>query len=43
MEDQNKRIAEQLLQTDERKRAYNSMYEDKELSNEQIEAYRIKR
>ncbi len=43
MEDQNKRIAEQLLQTDERKRAYNSMYEEKELSNEQIEAYRMKR
>ncbi|XP_076630067.1 pre-mRNA-splicing factor Slu7 [Colletes latitarsis] len=37
------KIAERLLQIDERKRPYNSMYEVKELSLEEIEAFQMKR
>jgi len=43
IEDENRRLAEEMLQIDERKRAYNSMYEEKVPTNEEIEAYRIKR
>ncbi|XP_069510349.1 pre-mRNA-splicing factor SLU7 [Ambystoma mexicanum] len=34
---------QELLQMDERKRAYNSMYESKEPTEEEMEAYRMKR
>lgn len=34
---------ELLLQIDERKRGYNSMYETKEPTEEEMEAYRMKR
>ncbi|XP_053975413.1 pre-mRNA-splicing factor Slu7 [Hylaeus volcanicus] len=37
------KAAERLLQMDERKRPYNSMYEVKELSLEEIEAFQMKR
>ncbi|XP_043247811.1 pre-mRNA-splicing factor Slu7 [Colletes gigas] len=37
------KIAERLLQMDERKRPYNSMYEVKEMSLEEIEAFQMKR
>lgn len=34
---------EQILQIDERKRGYNSLYEAKEPTEEEMEAYRMKR
>lgn len=42
-EEKNTRKAERLLKLDERKRPYNSMYEVKELTAEEIEAYQMKR
>lgn len=42
-EEQKRKEAEKLLQIDERKRPYNSMYEEKELTAEEIEAYQMKR
>lgn len=42
-EEENTKEAKKLLMLDERKRPYNSMYEVKELTNEEIEAYQMKR
>lgn len=42
-EDENKREAERLLAMDERKRPYNSMYEVKKISDEEMEAYLMKK
>ncbi|GBM01927.1 Pre-mRNA-splicing factor SLU7 [Araneus ventricosus] len=42
-EDESQKKAEELLSMDERKRPYNSMYEVKAPSEEQMEAYYIKR
>lgn len=42
-EEQNTRKANELLRMGERKRPYNSMYETKELTAEEIEAYQMKR
>lgn len=42
-EEENAKEATRLLRMDERKRPYNSMYEMKELTAEEVEAYQIKR
>lgn len=42
-EEENARKMEKLLKMSERKRPYNSMYETKELTTEEIEAYQMKR
>ncbi|XP_017886509.1 pre-mRNA-splicing factor SLU7-like [Ceratina calcarata] len=42
-EEERRKEAERLLQIDERKRPYNSMYEAKEPSAEEIEAFQMKR
>ncbi|XP_011167880.1 pre-mRNA-splicing factor Slu7 [Solenopsis invicta] len=42
-EEENTRQAERLLNLDERKRPYNSMYETKKLTEEEIEAFQMKR
>lgn len=42
-EEENMRKANELLRMGERKRPYNSMYETKELTAEEIEAYQMKR
>lgn len=42
-EEANQKAANELLEMPERKRPYNSMYEDKALTDEQMEAYYIKR
>lgn len=42
-EEKNTKQADRVLKMDERKRPYNSMYETKELSAEEIEAYQMKR
>lgn len=42
-EEENTREAERLLKMSERKRPYNSMYEAKELTTEEVEAYQMKR
>lgn len=42
-EDSERHAAEMLLKVDERKRPYNSMYENKKLSPEEIEAFQMKR
>lgn len=42
-EEERQRVAEILLQMDERKRPYNSMYEVKELTADEIEAFQMKR
>lgn len=42
-EDENKAIADRLLAMDERKRPYNSMYEAKKPTDEEMEAYYLKR
>lgn len=42
-EEENTRKAEKLLKMSERKRPYNSMYETKELTADEIEAYQMKR
>uniref|UniRef100_T1J8Q9 Pre-mRNA-splicing factor SLU7 n=1 Tax=Strigamia maritima TaxID=126957 RepID=T1J8Q9_STRMM len=43
MEDENKSNADRLLSMDERKRPYNSMYQIKEPSQEEMEAYYMKK
>lgn len=42
-EEQSQRDAERLLKMDERKRPYNSMYQVKEPTNDEIEAFQMKR
>ncbi|XP_011140762.2 pre-mRNA-splicing factor Slu7 [Harpegnathos saltator] len=42
-EEENTEEVDKLLKMDERKRPYNSMYEAKEPTNEEIEAYQMKR
>ncbi|CAL1674166.1 unnamed protein product [Lasius platythorax] len=42
-EEENARKADKLLKMNERKRPYNSMYETRELTAEEIEAYQMKR
>ncbi|XP_050449055.1 pre-mRNA-splicing factor SLU7 [Cataglyphis hispanica] len=42
-EEENTRKADKMLKMNERKRPYNSMYETKELTAEEIEAYQMKR
>lgn len=42
-EEENAKQTERLLRMDERKRPYNSMYQVKELTAEEIEAYQMKR
>ncbi|KYQ46367.1 Pre-mRNA-splicing factor SLU7 [Trachymyrmex zeteki] len=42
-EEENAKQADRTLKMDERKRPYNSMYETKELTAEEIEAYQMKR
>lgn len=42
-EEKHQKRAEHLLSIDERKRPYNSMYEVKEPSAEEVEAYQMKR
>ncbi|XP_012061097.1 PREDICTED: pre-mRNA-splicing factor SLU7 [Atta cephalotes] len=42
-EEENAKQADRMLKIDERKRPYNSMYETKELTAEEIEAYQMKR
>jgi pre-mRNA-processing factor SLU7 len=42
-EERHKRAAEELLATDERKRPYNSMVQVKEPTEEEMEAYFMKR
>ncbi|KAM0730446.1 Pre-mRNA-splicing factor SLU7 [Formica fusca] len=42
-EEDNTRKADKMLKMNERKRPYNSMYETKELTAEEIEAYQMKR
>ncbi|KYN40849.1 Pre-mRNA-splicing factor SLU7 [Trachymyrmex septentrionalis] len=42
-EEENAGQADRMLKIDERKRPYNSMYETKELTAEEIEAYQMKR
>ncbi|KYN08387.1 PREDICTED: pre-mRNA-splicing factor SLU7 [Cyphomyrmex costatus] len=42
-EEEHAKQADRMLQIDERKRPYNSMYETKELTAEEIEAYQMKR
>lgn len=42
-EEENTKQADRMLKIDERKRPYNSMYETKELTAEEIEAYQMKR
>lgn len=42
-EEKNTKQADRVLKMDERKRPYNSMYEAKELTAEEIEAYQMKR
>lgn len=42
-EEKNTKQADRVLKMDERKRPYNSMYESKELTAEEIEAYQMKR
>lgn len=42
-EEKNTKQADRVLKMDERKRPYNSMYETKELTAEEIEAYQMKR
>lgn len=42
-EEKKTKEAEKLLKMDEKKRPYNSMYEAKELTSEEIEAYQMKR
>ncbi|KAG7200868.1 hypothetical protein KM043_003231 [Ampulex compressa] len=42
-EERNQREGQRLLEMDERKRPYNSMYSAKELTEEEIEAYQMKR
>lgn len=39
----NQRKADELLATDERKRSYNSMYDAKAPTEEEMEAWRMKR
>lgn len=43
MEERQQKHASYLLSMDERKRPYNSMYEAKEPTEEEMEAYRMKR
>jgi len=42
-EEENSKEAEKMLKMDERKRPYNSMYESRELTAEEIEAFQMKR
>ncbi|XP_077266881.1 pre-mRNA-splicing factor Slu7 [Temnothorax americanus] len=42
-EEENAKRADRMLRIDERKRPYNSMYETKDVSAEEIEAYQMKR
>jgi len=42
-EEENAKQVDMMLKIDERKRPYNSMYETKELTTEEIEAYQMKR
>jgi len=42
-EEENVKQVDRMLKIDERKRPYNSMYETKELTTEEIEAYQMKR
>ncbi len=42
-EEESKKNAEKLLQMDERKRSYHSNYEEGPITNEEIEAYHLKR
>lgn len=42
-EETNQKMADRLLSIDERKRPYNSMYEAKAPTEEEIEAYYLKR
>lgn len=42
-EEESKKNAEKLLQTDERKRSYHSSYDEGPITNEEIEAYNLKR
>lgn len=42
-EEAHTKLVEKQMELDERKRSYNSKYDDKTLSPEEIEAYHIKR